>query len=172
MTTLAAHDLDPMLDFEPDVRDRLRAKILSRIAVTDQGCWEYQGRRSNYGYCSMEIGDKGYRVHRIAYSVFIGPFAQRLDICHSCDNPPCCNPAHLFAGTHRENMLDAGRKGRLSKPGLRGEAHPLVSATDSDVRSAIRRRANGETYQAIADAIGVSPRTVANWVAGTTRGVR
>lgn len=52
------------------------------------------------------------QAHRIAYELSIGPIPPGLHVCHSCDNPPCCNPHHLFLGSNRVNMHDRDAKGR------------------------------------------------------------
>ena len=74
-------------------------------------CWEWLGWMSDgYGYFSA--GGKNYRAHRIAYYLKYGNDPNELCVLHCCDNPICCNPEHLFLGTHQDNMQDAARKGR------------------------------------------------------------
>lgn len=76
-------------------------------------CWEWQGwRRSDgYGECKKN-GKRHIRAHRVAWEFINGPIPDGLNVLHKCDNPPCCNPAHLFLGTHFDNMADMTQKGR------------------------------------------------------------
>lgn len=83
-------------------------------------CWEWQGTRmKTRGYGRISIRGVLYAAHRLAYEMAKGPIPADLFVCHSCDNPPCCNPAHLFLGTALDNNRDAQGKGRSS----RGERH-------------------------------------------------
>lgn len=77
----------------------------------DTGCWEWQGVMHHSGYgCFKDKGQFRY-THRAAYEAFKGPTDGKL-VCHTCDNPKCCYPMHLFLGTHDENMADMKAKGR------------------------------------------------------------
>lgn len=71
-------------------------------------CWEWKGKRypSGYGRHSK------FYAHRVAYELVHGPIPAGMFVCHRCDNPPCCNPAHLFLGTPEDNAKDRERKGR------------------------------------------------------------
>lgn len=75
------------------------------------------------------------------------------DVCHTCDVPLCCNPAHLFTGTRAQNMADAARKGRAN----RGEANARARLTESDVREI---RASSLPQVALAEKYGVARATV------------
>lgn len=81
--------------------------------VTESGCWEWSGPRTENGYGSVKVG-QAYSTttaaHRLSYEVHHGPIPPGLEICHTCDNPPCMNPDHLWAGTHLENMQDRSAK--------------------------------------------------------------
>ena len=85
-------------------------------------CWPWIGRRFPNGYGYFQ-GPRPLRrsvlAHREAWRFTNGELADGLFALHHCDNPPCCNPAHLFTGTHTENMADMYRKDR----GPTGERH-------------------------------------------------
>lgn len=77
-------------------------------------CWLWKAGTSRGGYGSVSFNGRGYRATRIAWMLANGRMPMpHLDICHSCDNPKCCNPNHLWEGTRQQNLQDAARKGRI-----------------------------------------------------------
>jgi hypothetical protein len=80
----------------------------------DNECWEWTGSRSAFGHGSFNMsGLSSSNSHRIMYKLTKGPIPTGMFVCHSCDNPPCCNPAHLWLGTPKDNMADCVSKGRF-----------------------------------------------------------
>lgn len=78
-----------------------------------RSCHEFQRGRSKSGYGRVSSGNKVVYTHRLTWERAYGPIPAGLEVCHSCDNPPCCNIKHLFLGTHAQNMADSSSKGRL-----------------------------------------------------------
>lgn len=98
---------------------------------SETSCWRWIGSIGTDGYGKAKRLGKTIRAHRLVYSVFCGEIPAGHFVCHSCDNPLCVNPEHLWVGTHTENELDKTIKGRrspspsVSHPEslLRGERH-------------------------------------------------
>jgi len=75
-------------------------------------CWLWIGKRRIYGYGVVKYKNKEYSAHRFVWFLTYGKFPKKL-VCHKCDNPPCIRPDHLFEGTHKDNIQDAIKKGRM-----------------------------------------------------------
>jgi hypothetical protein len=113
--------------------------------LPEDECWEWMGFRDHArgGY-----GKVGHRlVHRLMFEHYNGPIPEGMFVCHRCDNPPCCNPAHLFAGTPKDNMHDKCRKGRHVSP---------KKVSDEDVAEIRAAQARGVLQQDLAKQYGIS----------------
>lgn len=75
-------------------------------------CWLWQGPLNWQGYGVASWRGATVVASRLAYILAYGPMPEGHLACHTCDNPPCCNPAHMFAGTSSDNINDAVSKGR------------------------------------------------------------
>ena len=97
-------------------------RIMESVEIDDlNGCWNWKLRKDDGGYGRLKI-QLGARdkfrtdgAHRYAYEIFKGPIPKDKEVCHSCDNPACVNPTHLWLGTHKQNMEDMVSKGRSTK---------------------------------------------------------
>lgn len=118
--------------FTPRKSPEQRLAESLNIAGPDD-CWEWTKFRQPKGYGRIRFRGRHEMAHRVAWMLANGvsELSRWQFICHRCDNPPCCNPAHLFLGTPLENMQDMIGKGRQRN--LRGERHPQSSLTESDV---------------------------------------
>lgn len=77
------------------------------------GCWEWRGGKHSFGYGKVFVRGKEYNTHRLMYSLaHPEQDISGLNVCHHCDNPPCINPEHLYAGTQSQNILDCVKRGR------------------------------------------------------------
>lgn len=75
-------------------------------------CWPWTAATRRRGYGIFTVNRRNFVAHRLAFQVATGIDPGELLVCHTCDNPPCCNPAHLFLGTNSDNMRDMVAKGR------------------------------------------------------------
>lgn len=85
----------------------------------EESCWLWKGNIDDDQYGYLVFNYIGMRAHRAMYEIWYGEFDKNLLVCHTCDNPTCCNPFHLFLGTAQDNMDDMVKKGRQSKRGKR-----------------------------------------------------
>lgn len=99
---------------EVDMADRTYRNFWNRVAIPDEpGCWIWTGPRDRFGY--GRCGRSGL-AHRYAWECTVGPIPEGLKILHHCDNPPCVNPFHLYAGTPADNTRDGITRGRIKPP--------------------------------------------------------
>lgn len=135
------------------------SKLMDRITVTD-GCWEWMGRLDDSGYAKTGT----MRVSRLIYVLtYLEPLGE-LKALHTCDNPKCVNPLHLFAGTQTDNMKDMQEKGREHK--ARGSELPHTKLNPNKVRDIRRLRAEGVSVMSLARTYGVSVPSIRNIING------
>lgn len=129
---------------------------MNRVMLTSDGCWEYQGQRDPKGYGRFPMSGKKQLAHRAAWMLRYGDIPDGLMVCHRCDNPPCCNPHHLFLGTASDNVQDMVQKGRQNLVNPKGEDHGMAKLTSADVDE-IRSTyaAGGATQRSLAEDYGI-----------------
>lgn len=119
------------------VADRFWEKVDKR---GPDDCWPWTGAQDGHGYGTLQIGtqDKPYpeKAPRVSYVLHCGAIPDGALVCHRCDNPICVNPAHLWLGTHTDNITDCYAKERRDPPpghGRTGENHPSARFTNQQI---------------------------------------
>lgn len=110
-----------------------------------EGCWTWLASTSPRGYGNIRWRGRKHRANRIAWELERGPVPEGMFVCHSCDNPSCVNPDHLFLGTAKDNAQDRTQKGRNRS--CRGETHGMVKLTSQQVLEIRQRWAAGPPNQ-------------------------
>ena len=100
---------------------------MKQVAHTTDKCIPWHMGHFASGYGSWYVDGKAYRAHRIVYEMEHGSIPKGMHVCHTCDNPGCVNIAHLFLGTHLDNMRDKVQKGR--QPRMNRTNHPATKLT-------------------------------------------
>lgn len=157
---------------------RLNPDFWGNVAVgAPDECWPWQRGRAG-GYGILHLNGKTAYAHRRAYELTHGEIPADLYICHKCDNPPCCNPAHLWPGTAKENTQDSIAKGRhgarkrqlerAARQRIRYEPRRKVNAVQAgEIRAAYA--AGGITYRELAARYGITESYVCRIVKGERR---
>lgn len=138
--------------------------LLSNRKITVGGCWKWTGPIcAKYGRFTLPENEET-RVHRIAFRLWIGSIPVELQVNHSCDNPLCFNPDHLYLGTQKENMEDKWSRGRGRV--LRGMQHPQTRLTEDNVASI---RLSPDPQSVLAARFGVSQSHISRIRGGLRR---
>jgi hypothetical protein len=115
-------------------------RFWANTARRESGCVEWLGKPTQTGgYGRLRVNGKQTKAHRYAYELTHGPVADEVMVCHTCDNPICVNPEHLFLGDAFANMRDMAAKGRSAGSRRKGEKHPLAKLSDAQADEIVRR---------------------------------
>lgn len=120
-----------LIDLGREAIQDIRSRLYSQVKIGEpEECWPFQGsvNEEGYGYCTYRAAGIN-TAHRLA-AWLAGMEVKGMYVLHTCDNPPCCNPAHLKVGTHIDNERDKDSKGRRPK----GEEHGGSKVSEDSIR--------------------------------------
>lgn len=153
--------------------DDQKKAFWSKVGITDSSrdCWPWAGARKPKGYGNVRINRIYMLAHRVAFQLAVGPIPSGMQVCHVCDNPPCCNPSHLMLGTAASNAADMLIKNRLDpfKNKAIGARNVNSKLTETAVRDIRRRYTDGDANQIeLAEQHGVTPSCIGSVVRNST----
>lgn len=121
-------------------------------------CWPWKGAtgQSGYGQLRRTSSRKLVCTHRMAIEIATDTNLDSLWALHKCDNPPCCNPKHLYAGTRSDNMRDVVERHRIKPRDQRGEKGGRAKITNDDVRLIVKMIRDGLNNKEIAKVFGLT----------------
>lgn len=127
------------------------------------GCWVWKKSTCRSGYGQLKVFKKMALAHRYSYEMHKGEIPKGMEILHECDNKKCINPEHLRAGTHAQNMKDAGARGLMRK----GINHPMFGKTPRRPRQSNKVLVMGKEFDSQREAerhFDVAHGTVQYWI--------
>jgi hypothetical protein len=156
----------------------LSERLWSRVEIKGpDDCWEWTGYRGAMGHGQIQAEFPDRRItgsHRAAWMLTNGPIPDGLHVLHKCDNPPCCNPSHLFLGTQADNNRDCFKKkrsvhfvARNSWP--RGDSSWRSKITDAQALEILALVKAGNPRETLAPKYGITASAITKIINGKSR---
>ena len=143
----------------------------SRVAIgAPAHCWPWMMSNNGDGYGQIKVGGNNWTASRLAFTLATGTPAEGQLVCHHCDNPICCNPAHLYAGSKSDNEKDKVARNR--KNPVTGQRNHFAKLSEDQVQNIRRLFDQGMTNVAIGKMMGVHHSTISKIRTGGSWGTR
>lgn len=130
------------------------SKLLQCMDITSSDCWLFTAGTDSAGYGRIWSAGGSTGAHMLSYKYHKGNIPTGLFVLHTCDNPPCCNPEHLFLGTKKDNAADMFAKGRAHvRKGINVNTCKLTEEEVIEIRSLYDQ---GYSQRTLGEIFGVS----------------
>ncbi len=147
------------MNYTKETVNQMIERFMSKVMPEpNTGCWFWIGGTKTFGYGNFSIKDRTYSSHRVSFQFFKHNIPKGFMVLHSCDNPYCVNPDHLYLGTHRDNMNDKIKRGRSARQ--KGSDHggsKLIECDIIEIRALLK---SGMKQKEIAQKFNVDPSTI------------
>lgn len=150
------------LELVPYIKITTELRFERSYLKVETGCWEWQGKLDRYGYGSLKVDNKTTKAHRYSYEKYYGSFNKELHVLHTCDNPKCVNPHHLFLGTNQDNVKDRVNKNR---------GNSTTKKLSVEAKKSMLKLLETQPKKCVADLFGVHVSTVSRVKAKGLRNV-
>lgn len=148
----------------PFTRQQTQKAFWSKVKKTKK-CWLWIGAKSSSGYGCFRTHFKDWRAHRFAYTLCRNKIPKGLLVLHSCDNPGCVNPSHLFLGTPADNTRDMIKKRRHTY----GTKVHTAKLNEKEVKEIRRKYATGRyTQKQLSNRYGINQTNIQAVIVGKT----
>ncbi len=135
-----------------------------KVERQDNGCWHFIGYINEHGYGRVTYAGIRMYAHKMSYIAYRGPVPEGTKVLHSCDNPACINPEHLFLGSQQDNVDDMFAKNR---DGVTGAKNRHAKLSENDVREIKDKLKAGVTQRSLADRFNVCRQTIGSIADGS-----
>lgn len=149
---------------------RVVDRFWSRVDTSGgpDACWPWTRGQLAGGYGSFRFSDRNHGAHRVSWTLTHGGIPEGMCVCHHCDNPPCCNPRHLFLDSNEGNIADRVAKSRTRTGASCGSAHGMSRLTEAAVLEIRSRDRHIATVKELAVKHGVSETCIRDAHRGKT----
>lgn len=159
--------MNTLTGLSPEYIERLKERFWAKVDIRGEDhCWEWQAGKERFGYGLIGVAGFTMRSHRLSFILAKGEIRQEDCVCHSCDNPPCVNPNHLWIGSRANNFWDMVTKNRNFALSSVGESNFKSKLTEADAAKIIELAKAGVTVSDLMKQYDLSRSGIHNLLRG------